>query len=297
MSQERTPFSQRVGARAVAQLGMEDMPPELRVSLWNIIQPWIWSVRQGEYARRAQWVYNFPAIRWPTDEIPFHSRSDHATQRLKEWFFSAEWHAIYDLVEALPEMIAYGIEMPLFDVMRKYRVLEASDRCRQLIIDYATNLDAMLEREGAPYRYRNLQLVPITNEQELSEIDEARVAPFAGARMHIQGAIEKISHRPSPDYRNCVKEAVSAVESLLQEATGLKGEKLPKLLDAFERKYSVDLHRAFKAALGSLYGWTSDDGGIRHGIFGAETVSRDEAQFMLIACSALVNFLVAKARN
>jgi hypothetical protein len=57
----------------------------------------------------------------------------------------------------------------------------------------------------------------------------------------------------------------------------------------------VDFHGALKAALGSLYGWTSDDGGIRHGIFGAETVGRAEAQFMLIACSALVNFLTSKA--
>ena len=275
---------------------MEDMPPELRISLWNIIQPWIWGGRREEYERRAWWVYNFPAIHWPTDEIPIHSYASVATKRLKEWFFRADWHAIYDFVEALPEMIAFGIDMSVFDVMRNFRVLENSERCKRLIENYSAHLDAMLAREGAPYRYRNLLLVPITNEQELSEVNQALSAPFAGARMHIQGAVEKITQRPTPDYRNCVKEAVSAVESLLQEATGLKGEKLPRLLDTFERKYSVDLHGAFKAALGSLYGWTSDDGGIRHGIFGAETVSRDEAQFMLIACSALVNFLVVKAR-
>jgi hypothetical protein len=113
--------------------------------------------------------------------------------------------------------------------------------------------------------------------------------------MHIENAAAMLAQRPEPDYRNSIKESVSAVESLLQEATGLKGERLPKLLEGFETKYNVDLHGAFKSAIASLYGWTSDDGGIRHGIFGAETVNRAEAQFMLIACSALVNFIVSKA--
>ncbi len=272
------------------------MPGALRVSLWNIIEPWIWEQHYGdEYVRRARWVYNFPAIQWPTDEVPLVNTSV-ATQRLKQWLTTtAIWHQVYDFVEALPEMIAYGMRSRLDDLNElKARSINMYDHVVRLIDNYSADLNAMLEREGAPYQYRKLLLVPITSPAELEELARAMTdTPFQGARMHITDAAAKLAQRPDPDFRNSIKEAVCAVESLLQEATGLKGERLPKLLDAFEAKYGVDLHGAFKSALGSLYGWTSDDGGIRHGIFGNETVSRAEAQFMLVACSALCNFLVA----
>jgi AbiJ N-terminal domain 4 len=299
MSCRERPFSERVGARTIKPLGLQEMPEGLRVSLWNIIQPWIWSVPYPEYKGRAHWVYNFHAIRWPTDEIPHYDYSFEATQRLKAWFVSeAPWHAVYDFVEQLPEMVAAGQSKTVRTLPELRRTdIRALDNAMELIGAYSANLNAMLEREGAPYRYRNLQLVAITSQEELDEVERAATkTPFAGARIHIAAAIASLGQRPTPDYRNSVKESVSAIESLLQEATGQKGQKLPKLLDAFEAKTGADLHGAFKSALGSLYGWTSDDGGIRHGIFGEETVSHAEAQFMLVACSALVNFLVAKTK-
>jgi hypothetical protein len=299
MADQRIPFSRRVGATSILPLGMEDMPPTLRTSLWNIIEPWLWKTTYTtEYERRAQWIYNFHAIRWPTDEIPQDFEQHKATDRIKRWLLvEAKWHDVYDFVEAIPEMIAYGVHGRVDDhaEMRR-RSSQVYDHFAYAVERYANDLDSMLEREGAPFRYRNLTLVQITSEAELSELSRAMTeTPFSGARMHIENASSKLAQRPEPDYRNSIKESVSAVESLLQEATGQRGERLSKLLDAFETKYSVDLHGAFKSAIASLYGWTSDDGGIRHGIFGTETVTRAEAQFMLVACSALVNFMVSKA--
>ena len=53
-------------------------------------------------------------------------------------------------------------------------------------------------------------------------------------------------------------------------------------------------HPAFKEALVKLYGWTSDESGIRHAIRDAENVERADAQFMLVACSAFVNYLMTR---
>jgi hypothetical protein len=44
-----------------------------------------------------------------------------------------------------------------------------------------------------------------------------------------------------------------------------------------------------------LYGYTSDDSGIRHAILDQPTVGFDEAKFMIVSCSAFVNYLIAKA--
>lgn len=53
----------------------------------------------------------------------------------------------------------------------------------------------------------------------------------------------------------------------------------------------VRIHPALNKALHQLYGYTSDDPGIRHG--GIETANVDAplAQFMLVSCSAFVNYL------
>ena len=44
-----------------------------------------------------------------------------------------------------------------------------------------------------------------------------------------------------------------------------------------------------------LFGYTSDEGGIRHaeGLFVSE-VSFEEAKFMLVSCSAFVNYLISE---
>ena len=44
-----------------------------------------------------------------------------------------------------------------------------------------------------------------------------------------------------------------------------------------------------------LYGYTSDEDGVRHGIFDAPEIGFNEAKFMLVACSALINFLISKS--
>jgi hypothetical protein len=155
----------------------------------------------------------------------------------------------------------------------------------------------MLARHGAPYQYRDGLLLPVTNEHELAEISLAiEQLPFDDARTHVETAAQLLSARPEPDYRNSIKESVSAVESLLWESIGHKGEKMIVLLNEFEKKYAVEVHEAFKQMVVKLYGWTSDDSGVRHGISGEVTVGHTEARFALVMCSALVNFLAQKTQ-
>jgi hypothetical protein len=62
------------------------------------------------------------------------------------------------------------------------------------------------------------------------------------------------------------------------------------------KKLQVGLHPALEKAFLSLYGYSSDEDGIRHPILDdPSSVGFDEAKFMLVACSAFVNFLIAKA--
>jgi len=43
-----------------------------------------------------------------------------------------------------------------------------------------------------------------------------------------------------------------------------------------------------------LYGYTSDEDGIRHAILNDPELGFAEAKFMVVSCSAFVNYLIAK---
>lgn len=57
----------------------------------------------------------------------------------------------------------------------------------------------------------------------------------------------------------------------------------------------AEIHKGLQSGFLKLYGYTSDEGGIRHAILEEKSIGFDEAKFMLVACSAFVNFLIGKA--
>jgi hypothetical protein len=252
------------------------MPADLRVGLWNSFQNWLFHPITGlDYSEQASHTYTY--LRWPTDEVPYHEHD--ARDRLKKWFFAAEWHEVYDFVEWL-------LTLPGNARVARW---QAEDTIA-LMRDFANALDAALVRDGSPYRLLRGELVPITSKPELDEVTAAYGSPFSGAREHVRQAAHLLSIKPHPDLRNSIKESVSAVESVLREATGLKADNMAPLLKAFENQYGA-LHPAFRDAVGKLYGWTSDESGLRHAIFGDVNVDHTDARFMLVTCSAFVNFL------
>ena len=57
----------------------------------------------------------------------------------------------------------------------------------------------------------------------------------------------------------------------------------------------MNIHGSLKSAILALYGYASDEGGIRHAERETEsTVTIEEAKFMMVTCSAIVNYLVAE---
>jgi hypothetical protein len=98
-----------------------------------------------------------------------------------------------------------------------------------------------------------------------------------------------LSDRHSPDYRNSVKEAVSAIEALCQTVTGEPKGTLGKLLGKIR-----GLHPAFKEALSKMYGFTSDAEGIRHALLDEPTLTFMDANFFLVQAAAFVNYITGK---
>lgn len=151
----------------------------------------------------------------------------------------------------------------------------------------------ILEEEVSGYRIMDKQVVPIVSEYELKTLEEAVNIPYESARVHIKKAVDSFSNRKMPDYENTIKDSISAVEAMCCIITENPKATLGEALKKLESK-GIKLHKALQSAMASLYGYTSDEGGIRHGSIDFTGASSEDAKYMLISCSAFVNYLIEK---
>lgn len=273
-------FSKRKGLSpvkdAVQKNGMDDA---LRNGLWNALHLCIWQrIEYSGYDQsfRSSNVYPLFQHYWhnlfkiPLDNLPQFLTEAH--KRVREHFFECQWFEAYDFIE--------------------FTAQHCPDELKN---NYTEFCNYILEKELSAYRFVDSQLTDITSEEEIESIEAAisSTTKYSGANKHIRTALGFLSDRKSPDYRNSIKESISAVESLCVSISGDPKATLGAALNAIER--SQQLHPSFKKALSSLYGYTSDSDGIRHALLEESSVSYSDAKFMLVACTAFVNYVLGKA--
>lgn len=136
----------------------------------------------------------------------------------------------------------------------------------------------------------------MTSEEEIAEIEEAigskgSLEPIAE---HLKTALDLYSDRQSPDYRNSMKESISAVEGTCSLIVG-SDTTLSDALAKIARQVRVELHPVLKQAFDKLYAYANDTDGIRHAMTEETNLASEDARFMLVACSAFVNYLKVKS--
>lgn len=189
---------------------------------------------------------------------------------LKKFLMSQPWYIFFDFIE-------------------KYLSLIDSDKKNE---DIVKEFNKLFENDCSAYRIVNRIVVPITNESEISAINSAINTEFDSVNIHISKSIALYANKKSPDYENSIKESISAVESMCCIIANKKttlGDALKKL----ESK-GIIIHHSLINAFNSLYGFTSDQGGIRHGSIEFKNASMEDAKFMLVSCSAFINYLIEK---
>lgn len=179
----------------------------------------------------------------------------------------------------------------IFDFIEKYLMNSDSRTAEKM----APLFNRILEDEVSGYRILDRQVVPITNPAELSTIQEAYSTKYDSVNTHIAKALTLYADRKTPDYENSIKESISAVESMCCIITGMTGAQatLGKALKKLKES-GVHIHSAMENAFSSLYGYTSDENGIRHGGIDFTSAPAEDAKYMLVSCSAFVNYLIEK---
>ena len=200
-------------------------------------------------------------------------------------------HDSYDAVLSLVEYLANKIDSEIPQYNRQY--IRNNDGTVKWI-HFQEKINKLFEKECVGYRFIDDKIVAITDKIEIKEIEKSLQSDYSGCKSHIEKAVGFLADREHKDYKNCIKESISAVESICQimvdDEKATLGEAIKKLKDN-----GIKIHPALETAFSKLFGYTSDEGGIRHaeGLFVSE-VSFEEAKFMLVSCSAFVNYLISE---
>lgn len=162
---------------------------------------------------------------------------------------------------------------------------------------FVGELSRNFRRLNFAYRIVNKEIVEITSDEEIKEIETALSTSKDNIRTHLNNALELYSKRPVADYRNSIKESISAVEVFCREKTG--EDTLGKALNKLESS-GIVIHKLLKSAFDKLYAYTNQpDTGVRHALMdddGDYIPQAEEALFMLVSCSAFINYLNKKIK-
>lgn len=153
-------------------------------------------------------------------------------------------------------------------------------------------INNVLIHERAAYRFIDRSIVALASPEEgetiLKALDMIAKAGLSGARSHLLNASSNLT---AGKYADSVRESIHAVEAVMFNKTGITGSFTGALK---EYAKSHPMHAAFSEALVKLYGYTSNEQGVRHSLFdkGDADVTEKDALFMFGVCAAFVTYLL-----
>ena len=264
-----TSFSERHGYKPDRSRAyqFEKMDERLKNAVWNFLWARHFDNQNNNYSESFLGNVWTDVVGGRYDNLFYMGNFNSVTakKKIREWYFNASWYEVYDVLEYVLSKSPYAHEKD--------------------------DANAILRREGAAYTFIDGVIAPITNDEELAEVEDAlqHTGQFDAASQHIKQAVEHLGDRGNPDPRNVIKESISAVESAIKVASGNPNADIEKGLK------KLGLHSQLEQAWKNMYNWTSDEGGVRHGKEEISQVGLAEARYMVVASSAFVNYLISKS--
>lgn len=259
-------FSQRYGFESKKVFQKEDIDKDLRVGIWNVIFI-------HEFNRSNMIYYNSIVekiwINYYKEDFDRFTQTTSSKQLklFKYYFMELEWNEIYDVIEFLIE----------------------NSKNRDILKE---KFNEVLIKENSAYRIVDSIVVPIVEDIEIECLDETLNIEFDVVKNQIKNALILLSDREKPDYKNSFKEAISAVESMCKIILDKDNVTLGQALNQIEKMNDFELNGALKSAFSSIYGFASNE--VRHGKIKESEVDYDLAKYMVISCSAFINYLISK---
>lgn len=272
-------FSQAQGYEALpGPLALEELSRDARRELWDLLYKYVIQfsgldlsrVRRltGDWRSIARTLHS-EILKSPLDQ--FDSRTQSFSDNYRALILrTLPFNRVFDLLQ----IIMRHDHCPPEFVMEVKVVFE---RCR---------LAYLVDTNGPP------TILPMSTRQEGEAVSEAirtfRTIGLTGAETHLRKAADLINQG---DWSGSVRESIHCVESIARRLAPDASKSLAPALKSLEKNHP--LHPALREAFSKLYGYTSDEEGIRHPLINSSSShsGRDEAVFMLGACASFASYL------
>lgn len=278
-------FSQRMGLVDVRKvIQTKDLDQPTRNALWNVISSFFndCAAHCSVYTDIWTELYNETSDTRP-NVAGCYEDDEHFYMFYKKKIVDGKWNECFDLIEFLNQMF--------------YKDLWRAQLQKNYIYDRkAPPADAynyVFEKFLVGYRVVQEKIIAITSEDEKESIENAISESSDAVAEQLSKALKFLSDRKKPDYPKSVDCSISAVESQCRILLDDPNPTLGKALTLIEDK-GITLHGSLKTGFQKLYGFASDADGIRHAGLNPSNVDADLAKFMLVSCSAFVNYLRSK---
>ena len=271
-------FSQAYGYEELPRpLKLGEINRESRVKLWNEFYSYLASSIDNEFcfeeedaAREIFYFLHTDFLVLPVNALVLDRKR--LVYEYESMFMNESFNKIFDLLlavlrhpscpQAFPESVGR-----VFKVCRLAYVLDVGPP--------PTIYPSATPQEGENIRQANAELSG---------------EGLVGAVSHLRQAADCINRG---DHSGAVRESIHAVESTARHFDP-NAKSLNPALKALED--GGNLHPALKGAFIKLYGYASDEQGIRHALIDTPqaSVDQDEAVFMLGACASFCSYLARK---
>ncbi len=279
-------FSQREGYDPLPKpLQLGELPDEARTAIWNVL---------SEHMERSSYDHAINELHWK--ELGLHDINPYERGPLDPWNvilgdMADKWSMSFNRV--VPWMQDRLKKKPFNRVFDLIEFVMRHDHCSP---EFITDVSDVFHRFKLAYMIDSgppAAIFPATTVEEGKgldrNLDELRKAGLNASTIHLQRASKCIN---DGDSKGSIRESIHAVESVAKQIVD-PHTTLGKALNLLERQ-GVLRHKALKEALSKLYGWTSDEDGIRHALLEEGDGLTDEAVFMLGACASFASYLWRK---
>ena len=289
-SDDHRTFSQRYGYENVLKpMQLEELSDDLRREIWNAIWKLLLSQRHtkaistligtittyyfSEETQRFLGSVLGKLLKKPEDEID--TSYDEVIDQFKSLMLQGSFNEVLDLVEILANDSEAKDEEFVNRISELFEIHVAA---------------YWLDTCNYPYKF-----FPRSNEAQGEATREAiktiRDGGMEGAETHLRDAA---AHINAQQFADSISDSIHAVESVARQIDP-KSKPLGPALNFLEKAGLVK-HPALKEAFSKLYGYTSDEQGIRHSLTDKNSpdVDLDEAMFMFEACASFAAYLVNK---
>lgn len=275
-------FSQQMGYEEMPKpLQLEELPASARTQIWNVLYVHL------DQSKKYNHVAGYD-IGDPWQSILRRLYIWHDMQPLDEW--TDEFGVWRDRLRNRVEHDRFNHVFDLIQLIMQHKECPQSFLTMMDIAFRSCHLAYVIHAGPPPTILQ--ATTPEERDQLKKNLDEIHSAGMLGGATHLRSASQHIN---DGNWADSVRESINAVESVAKQIDPAGAKSLGKALDSLQKR-GVLQHKALKDAFSKLYGYTSDEQGIRHALLDGDktNVTVDEAVFMLGACASFASYLWRK---